>query len=109
MKKYLKLVRLNQWSKNFLIFIPIIVAKKYEIIYFQNGLLGFIIFSLLASSVYIFNDIVDFNKDKEQEMLSKLSNAKIPIDSFQLPVIDKNGTIFTNGSNFIAFLKKLLE
>lgn len=52
---------------------------------------------------------IDLNKDKEQEMLSKLSNAKIPIDSFQLPVIDKNGTIFTNGSNFIAFLKKLLE
>jgi len=38
-----------------------------------------------------------------------LSNAKIPINSFQLPVIDKGGTIFTNGQNFIAFLKKIIE
>ena len=52
---------------------------------------------------------IDLNKDKEQEMLSKLSNAKIPINSFQLPVIDKGGTIFTNGQNFIAFLKKIIE
>jgi len=65
MKKYLSLIRLSQWSKNLLIFIPIIAAKKYEIIYFQNGLFGFVIFSLLASSIYIFNDIIDFDKDKK--------------------------------------------
>ena len=65
MKKYLSLIRLSQWSKNLLIFIPIVAAKKYEIIYFQNGLFGFVIFSLLASSIYIFNDIIDFDKDKK--------------------------------------------
>lgn len=57
---------------------------------------------------FIYYDI-DLNKDKEQEMLLKLNRAGISIDNFQLPVVDKSEVILTNGSNFIAFLKKLLE
>lgn len=45
----------------------------------------------------------DINKDKEQEMLSKLNGAKIQIDSFQLPVVDKNGTIFKKGKTSLHF------
>ena len=57
---------------------------------------------------FIYYDI-DTDKVKEQEMLSKLTYAGISIDNFQLPVVDKGGDVFTNGSNFITFLKKLLK
>jgi len=57
---------------------------------------------------FIYYDI-DIDKVKEKEMLSKLTNAGISIDNFQLPVVDKGGDVFTNGSNFITFLKKLLK
>jgi 4-hydroxybenzoate polyprenyltransferase len=61
---YLSAMRIKQWPKQFLIFLPILAANKYEFIYFQKGIAGFIIFSLAASFVYIFNDLIDIKNDK---------------------------------------------
>jgi len=52
---------------------------------------------------------VDVNKEKEQEMIMKLRQAKIPLSALSLPVIDKGGKVFTNGKNFDTFLKKIIE
>lgn len=61
---FFKLIRLSQWQKNFLIFLPFIMANKYEVFTFYNSIIGFFIFSVAASTVYIFNDIIDLPKDK---------------------------------------------
>jgi 4-hydroxybenzoate polyprenyltransferase len=61
---YLSAMRIKQWPKQFLIFLPMFAANKYEFIYFQNGIAGFLIFSLAASFVYIFNDLIDIKNDK---------------------------------------------
>lgn len=55
---------------------------------------------------FVFYDI-DRNPEALQEMLSKLRKANISASNLQIPVIDKQGVIFTNDIPFEAFLKKL--
>ena len=61
----IKLIRPQQWVKNFFIFLPLFFDGK--ILEF-NRLLGvivmFFVFSLAASGVYCFNDIHDIELDK---------------------------------------------
>ncbi|WP_111309194.1 glutaredoxin family protein [Confluentibacter sediminis] len=52
---------------------------------------------------------VDVNLEKQQEMLNKLIKANIDISSLRLPVIDKDGELFTNGKDFDAFLKRVIQ
>ncbi|AXG70697.1 glutaredoxin 3 [Kordia sp. SMS9] len=52
---------------------------------------------------------VDVNNEKLQEMLQKLRKANIPVSNLSLPVIDKNGEIFTNSEPFEAFLEKIIQ
>lgn len=64
--KYLWLsMRPKHWVKNLFIFLPLVFGRKLFI--FPTNLktaIGFILFSLAASSVYLFNDILDMQKDK---------------------------------------------
>ena len=61
----LNLIRIKDWLKNILIFFPLIFAGYLFnfSIYFEL-FLGFITFSLVSSSIYILNDIIDIEKDK---------------------------------------------
>lgn len=62
---YLKLFRIHQWSKNLFIFLPAFFALKlYQPEVIRNCLLAFFGFSLLASAVYVFNDMLDIEADK---------------------------------------------
>lgn len=62
---YLRLVRPKHWIKNVLIFAPLFFSGNVlEIVHFEKSLLLFVAFSLLASSVYIINDINDYTLDK---------------------------------------------
>jgi 4-hydroxybenzoate polyprenyltransferase len=60
----LSAMRIKQWPKQLLIFLPMLAANKYEFTYFQKGIVGFLIFSLAASFIYIFNDLIDIKNDK---------------------------------------------
>ncbi|KKQ90042.1 MAG: Phosphoribose diphosphate:decaprenyl-phosphate phosphoribosyltransferase family protein [Berkelbacteria bacterium GW2011_GWA2_38_9] len=64
-KLFIKEIRLHQWVKNILIFLPAIFANK---IFNLNNLyflaFAFLAFSLTASSLYIINDIFDRDKDR---------------------------------------------
>lgn len=64
MINFYKLLRLQQWLKNILIFFPLFLSFEgfNSENYFQL-LLGFVIFSLACSSNYILNDIFDLEDD----------------------------------------------
>lgn len=64
MKDYLKLIRIKHWIKNLLIFVPIISAEKLNYNNIISTIIGFLSFSLMASFIYIINDIRDIEKDK---------------------------------------------
>jgi 4-hydroxybenzoate polyprenyltransferase len=64
-KNYIQLLRVNHWVKNFFIFIPVFFsAHIFDISYVSRSIIGFICFSLIASSIYIFNDWKDIEKDR---------------------------------------------
>ncbi len=63
-KILIKLMRVKHYIKNLLIFMPLIFTHGLFTKNFISVLYGFIAFSLMASVVYIINDIVDKNKDK---------------------------------------------
>ncbi|WP_322971860.1 UbiA prenyltransferase family protein [Faecalibacter sp. LW9] len=65
MNQYLKLIRVKQWVKNLFVFIPVFFSGHFfhTDLVFQS-FLGFILFSFVASSIYIVNDYVDIEKDK---------------------------------------------
>lgn len=58
-------MRLHQWIKNFFIFAALIFSGHLLVIKdLVYTIYGFFIFSLVTSAVYIFNDLIDVEKDK---------------------------------------------
>ena len=81
-KIMLVLMRPKHYLKNFLIFIPLVFSKNLcspELL--LKSMLGFCAFSLLASVVYIFNDIHDVEADRMHEIKRKrpIASGKISI------------------------------
>jgi len=65
MKAYIQLIRPKDWAKNCFLFIPIFFAGLlFNIDVIIQLVKGFICFSLVASSIYIFNDYRDIEDDK---------------------------------------------
>jgi len=65
----LREIRLHQWSKNILLLVPLVLAHKLaDWRLFGNGFLAFIAFSLAASGVYVINDLVDLEVDRNHPM-----------------------------------------
>lgn len=65
MIKLYKLLRIEHYIKNFVIFAPLLFTTRFEnIANILNIFKIFVIFCILASIVYVFNDIVDIKADK---------------------------------------------
>ena len=62
---WLKQLRLHQWAKNGLMFVPLVLSHQIMIPEkFFSVLAGFFAFSLCASSVYVLNDLLDLGSDR---------------------------------------------
>jgi 4-hydroxybenzoate polyprenyltransferase/phosphoserine phosphatase len=62
---FLRLIRIHQWLKNLLIFLPLLLAHEFKnLIAIEHSFLAFLSFSFIASGMYIFNDIVDIENDR---------------------------------------------
>ncbi|MHB8321194.1 MAG: UbiA family prenyltransferase [Acidithiobacillus sp.] len=62
---YAKELRVHQWLKNILVFIPMLGAHEiFSFSLWVDGILAFISFSLCASSVYLLNDLLDLPADR---------------------------------------------
>ena len=66
---YLNALRPHHWLKNLLLFVPIISSKNLDNISMILDVgMGFLVFSLIASSVYLTNDLVDLNYDRKHSI-----------------------------------------
>ena len=62
---YFKALRPHQWAKNLLMFLPLAMGHKLgEPTLVWQAALGFVAFSLCASSVYLLNDLIDLESDR---------------------------------------------
>ena len=61
-----RLLRPHYWSKNLLLFLPLLLCDGalVPVDFWREGAFGFLLFSLAASSGYIFNDILDRAHDR---------------------------------------------
>lgn len=63
-KAVLKAIRLHQWAKNILIFVPLLLAHSLRLPLVLQAVLAFFCFSLCASATYIVNDLLDIETDR---------------------------------------------
>jgi len=82
LKSWIKALRLHQWLKNALIFVPLLAAKAEG----DHGLLlaaclAFLAFGLFASSVYVLNDLLDLQADRQHR-----TKRRRPFASGAIPV-----------------------
>lgn len=82
MGTYLKLARPTQWSKNVFLLAGLVFGHKLtDVTALADVLLGFACFSLVASAVYVFNDV----HDRDEDRLHPRKKTR-PIASGQVPV-----------------------
>lgn len=65
-RQWLKALRVHQWVKNMLVFLPLFGAHDFtNVPALLRVTLAFVAFSLCASSVYLVNDLVDLDSDRQ--------------------------------------------
>jgi len=62
---FIMVLRPHQWLKNILIFLPMLAAHQLTSLALSQGILAFVAFSLLASSAYVLNDLLDLSSDRQ--------------------------------------------
>lgn len=62
--QFFRALRPYQWLKNILVFIPIIASQQINYTTLLHGIAAFAAFSLVASSVYVLNDMLDLTADR---------------------------------------------
>lgn len=80
--RYLYGVRLHQWLKNVLVFVPLLpVLQMVSLTVFGQALVAFLAFGLMASCVYVFNDLLDLESDRRHSRKRKrpFASGEIPI------------------------------
>ncbi len=60
----LRALRPHQWLKNLLVFVPMLAAHEIGAVTIGQTTLAFVAFCLVASSVYIVNDLFDLRADR---------------------------------------------
>ena len=80
-RESLRALRPHQWLKNILVFLPMLAAHQVSSPVVIQSLLAFIAFSLIASSVYVFNDLIDLNADRAhpRKKLRPFASGNIPL------------------------------
>jgi 4-hydroxybenzoate polyprenyltransferase/phosphoserine phosphatase len=62
---WLKALRVHQWAKNILIFLPMLLAHELtNPALYLKAVTAFFAFSLAASGIYVFNDLFDLHADQ---------------------------------------------
>ena len=78
----IKQIRVYQWVKNVLLFLPALGAHIIDINVFSQIIIAFFSFSFLASSVYVANDLLDLESDRAHPR-----KRKRPFASGDLPIV----------------------
>jgi 4-hydroxybenzoate polyprenyltransferase/phosphoserine phosphatase len=64
LKTVLRAIRLKQWSKNGLLFVPLLAAHSLDPRLWATVAVAFVAFGLCASATYLFNDLLDLPNDR---------------------------------------------
>ena len=82
LRALLKTMRPRQWTKNIIVFAALVFDQQFfNLDAFLRTTAGFILFCLISSAVYIFNDLADIESDRQHP-----DKKNRPIASGKLPL-----------------------
>jgi len=85
--EYLRLLRISHWIKNLFVFVPIMFSQHlFDWLYLNDVLLAFVTFSLTSSMVYVFNDLIDVEFDRQHPVKKNRPLAKGSIKPFHAKI-----------------------
>jgi 4-hydroxybenzoate polyprenyltransferase len=65
-------MRPRQWTKNLALFVGLIFAQQlFNLTSFERAFVAFVVFCLASSCIYIFNDLLDLERDRQHPTKSK--------------------------------------
>jgi 4-hydroxybenzoate polyprenyltransferase/phosphoserine phosphatase len=96
LRVWLRLFRVHQWTKNGLVFVPLFAAHLFSVRAFASAVVAAISFSLVASAIYIVNDLVDLESDRKHR-----SKKNRPLAAGTAPI--RQALIFAIAFLAIAF------
>lgn len=95
-------LRVHQWLKNALVFLPVLGAQRFD----DTGtvgraLLAFIAFSLVASCVYVVNDLLDLREDRRHitKRNRPFASGRLPLSAAPLLL-----AVMLSGASLIAII-----
>jgi 4-hydroxybenzoate polyprenyltransferase len=106
-----KLLRIHQWAKNLLLFVPLLMAHRVgEWPLVLASMVAFLAFSFGASSIYILNDLIDLTSDRmhPRKRFRPLASGRISIRSGLAACTLLLGTSIALAAFRLPFLKILL-
>jgi 4-hydroxybenzoate polyprenyltransferase len=75
-------MRPRQWTKNLALFVGLVFAQQlFSLTSFERACVAFVIFCLASSSIYVFNDLLDLERDRRHPIKSRrpLASGALPI------------------------------
>jgi 4-hydroxybenzoate polyprenyltransferase/phosphoserine phosphatase len=82
LRAFFRTLRVHQWAKNALVFIPVLTSHKVRDLHvLAAAFVAFAAFSVVASAVYIINDVLDVDSDRRHKR-----KRNRPIASGALPI-----------------------
>lgn len=84
-------IRVRHWSKNVLVFVPVMVSPVSTTENWYQSILAFLAFSLVASISYVCNDLLDLQADRAHptKKLRPFASGALPVASalFLIPTL----------------------
>lgn len=80
----LRQMRIHQWAKNLLLFVPLLTSHKiFDFSAMSEMLIAFLCFGLCASSTYIINDLSDLESDRIhwKKKTRPLASGEMPLQA----------------------------
>ncbi len=98
----LKTMRPRQWSKNVFIFAALIFdGKLFHLNDFLRTFFGFLLFCLISSTVYIFNDLLDLEADRQHPLKR---NRPIASGKLSVPIAIAAGIFLALATLVLGYL-----
>ena len=81
---WIKALRLHQWLKNLLVFLPLLASHRlFDLNSVTQSVVAFVCFGLCASGVYLLNDLLDLEADRNhpRKRLRPFAAGTLPLTS----------------------------
>lgn len=83
LRVWLRAARVFQWLKNFLLFVPLVLAHDFSAAICLRALVAFLAFGFVSSAIYFINDFFDLKADRHHPRKSKRPLAAGTLNPWQ--------------------------